>query len=124
MTQTQSCKKCHGTGKVKDRSSGKRMRCTTCAGTGMVMTTAAKAYGTLRYKEIQRHQHSHHGIYEPAELGRQRKAPIHRPENYVKRHEQHKSANGIEKVARDADAKEPLVRQNISSGFQRTVIDD
>jgi hypothetical protein len=43
MTSSQSCKKCHGTGKVKDRSSGKRVRCTSCAGTGMVMTAAAKA---------------------------------------------------------------------------------
>jgi DnaJ-class molecular chaperone len=43
MTPSQSCKKCHGTGKVKDRSSGKRMRCTSCAGTGMIVTAAAKA---------------------------------------------------------------------------------
>jgi|HubBroStandDraft_1064217.scaffolds.fasta_scaffold01108_22 DnaJ-class molecular chaperone len=43
MIPSQSCKKCQGTGKVKDRSSGKRMRCTSCAGTGMVVTAAAKA---------------------------------------------------------------------------------
>jgi DnaJ-class molecular chaperone len=38
MNPSQTCKSCHGTGKVKDRSSGKEIRCTSCGGTGIIVT--------------------------------------------------------------------------------------